>query len=79
MTLNTFMKVSITRYKEDSLDLSHGYVYVSVNSSKLELSCELTLSDAEAEMEKLKKRLNTEPTYIDRGRLVYIELYGFLD
>ena len=58
MTLNTFMKVSITRYKEDSLNLSHGYVYVSVNSSKLELSCELTLSDAEAEMEKLKKRLN---------------------
>lgn len=79
MTLNTFMKVSITRYKEDSLNLSHGYVYISVNSCNLEMSHELTLSDAEAEMEKLKERLGAEPTYIDHGRLIYIELYGFLD
>lgn len=81
MTMNTFMKVSII-YFSNRPELSYGHMYMSINSCQLELSHDMPLDDAEAEMEKLKERLGTEPTRtVNRynSDMHYVELYGFLD
>lgn len=81
MTRNTFMKVSIT-YFNNRPELSYGHMYLSVDNCQLELSHDMPLEDAEAEMEKLKERLGAEPTRsVNRynNDMIYVELYGFLD
>ena len=81
MTMNTFMKVSII-YFSNRPELSYGHIYMSINSCQLELSHDMSLDDAEAEMEKLKERLGAEPTRsVNRynSDMHYVELYGFLD
>lgn len=81
MTRNTFMKISIT-YFSNRPELSYGHMYLSVDNCKLELSHDMPLEDAEAEMEKLKERLGAEPTHsVNRynSDMHYVELYDFLD
>ena len=79
--MNTFMRIVITYYNSNPR-LSNARMYLSVDSCKLEMSHDLTIRDAEDELQKLKTRLGKEPTYTPstlNNDIVYAELYGFLD
>lgn len=70
--MNTFMRIVITYYKSNP----------RLSNARMYLSHDLTIRDAEDELQKLKTRLGKEPAYTPstlNNDIVYAELYGFLD
>ena len=79
--MNTYVSVSITNYGMGST-LSHGHIYIAVESCQLEIGHQVTVEVALKEMAKLAKRLGKAPTLTANQfnrEISYRELRGYLD
>lgn len=68
----------IIRYFEDDA-ISHGSIYVSVDSCQLKLATSVSVEDAEKELAKLEVRLGRKATRTSGKTFSQLELHGFLD
>lgn len=77
--MNTYMSVSITDYGNGHRE---GYIFISIDSCKLEVAHRLSYEAALKEMAKLAKLLGKAPTMSINWynpTISYRELTGYLD
>ena len=77
--MNTYMSVSITDFGNGHRE---GYIFISIDSCKLEVAHRLSYEEALKEMAKLAKRLNKAPDMNINWynpSIFYRELAGYLD
>ena len=79
--MNTYMSVSATCFAE-SPELNYGYLFISIESCKLEVAHRISYANAQEEILKLEKRLGHAPEIKANQHdptISYREISGFLE
>lgn len=79
---NTYIYIVLTDYGTEHAHLNNAYMYVTVESCKLEMSHHYSFEDGKKEMEKLAKALGQAPSRSVNSynsNIVSYELSGWID